>query len=320
MTQYFDVFNGDADGICALHQLRLAQPQVATLITGVKRDISLLQQVRAEAGDQVTVLDIAMSKNHAALLELLERGVAVRYFDHHIPGEIPQHPKLDAHIDTDAKVCTSLLVSRYLNGAHLIWAVVAAFGDNMAAPARQAAAPLNLSESQLDALRRLGECINYNGYGDALADLYYPPAALYALVHEYLDPFAFIHEAPAYTVLSQGYAADMAQAQALLPMHERASGAVFLLPDAAWSRRVSGAFGNWLAITYPARAHAVLSPKPGGGYVVSVRAPQAHPSGADVLCSAFATGGGRRGAAGINHLPDAQLDDFVRQFFQHFSH
>lgn len=320
MTQYFDVFNGDADGICALHQLRLAQPQAATLITGVKRDISLLQQAHAEAGDQVTVLDIAMSKNHTALLALLARGVAVRYFDHHMPGEIPHHPGLEAHIDTDATVCTSLLVNRYLNGAHRIWAVVAAYGDNMAQSARQAAAPLNLSESQLDALRALGECINYNGYGDALVDLYYPPAALYALVHEYLDPFAFIHEAPAYTVLSQGYAADMAQAQALLPMHERASGAVFVLPDAAWSRRVSGVFGNWLATTYPARAHAVLSPKPGGGYVVSVRAPQANPAGADVLCSAFATGGGRRGAAGINHLADAQLDAFVRQFLQHFSH
>jgi hypothetical protein len=320
MAQYFDVFNGDADGICALHQLRLAQPQTATLITGVKRDISLLQQVQAEAGDQVTVLDIAMSKNHAALLALLARGVAVRYFDHHMPGDIPQHPKLDAHIDTDAKVCTSLLVNRYLNGAHRIWAVVAAFGDNMAQSAREAAMPLDLSESQLDALRHLGECINYNGYGDALADLYYPPAVLYALVHDYLDPFAFIHEAPAYSRLSQGYAADMAQAQALLPIHEGATGAVFLLPDAAWSRRVSGVFGNWLAVTYPARAHAVLSPKPGGGYVVSVRAAQINPTGADVLCSMFATGGGRRGAAGINHLADTQVDEFVRQFMQHFSH
>ncbi|MDP2027420.1 acetyltransferase [Sulfuriferula sp.] len=319
MTHYFDVFNGDADGICALHQLRLAQPQAATLITGVKRDISLLQQVSAEAGDQVTVLDIAMSKNQAALLDLLERDVHVRYFDHHIPGEIPQHPRLDAHIDTDANVCTSLLVNRYLNGAHLIWAVVAAFGDNMAQAARQAAVPLGLLDSQLDALRTLGECINYNGYGDTLADLYYPPAELYAIVHAYADPFALMREEPAYRVLSNGYNADILQAQALPPMQETVRGAVYLLPDAAWSRRVSGVFGNWLATTYPARAHAVLSHKPGGGYVVSVRAPQTTQSGADVLCSAFATGGGRRGAAGINHLADAQLDDFVRQFFQHFS-
>ena len=41
----YDVFNGDADGICALTQLRLAEPRpTATLVTGVKRDIDLLQK------------------------------------------------------------------------------------------------------------------------------------------------------------------------------------------------------------------------------------------------------------------------------------
>ena len=44
---YIDVFNGDADGLCALHQLRLADPQNSTLITGVKRDIDLVKQVQA---------------------------------------------------------------------------------------------------------------------------------------------------------------------------------------------------------------------------------------------------------------------------------
>jgi hypothetical protein len=38
-----DVFNGDADGICALVQLRLAQPVQSKLVTGVKRDIQLLE-------------------------------------------------------------------------------------------------------------------------------------------------------------------------------------------------------------------------------------------------------------------------------------
>ena len=51
----YDVFNGDADGICALLQLRLAEPLDSKLITGVKRDISLLKQVDASSGDSVTV-------------------------------------------------------------------------------------------------------------------------------------------------------------------------------------------------------------------------------------------------------------------------
>jgi len=42
----YDVFNGDADGICALIQLRLANPSESTLVTGVKRDIALARQVR----------------------------------------------------------------------------------------------------------------------------------------------------------------------------------------------------------------------------------------------------------------------------------
>lgn len=42
-------FNGDADGLCALQQLRLAEGADAVLVTGVKRDIHLLKRV-AEVG------------------------------------------------------------------------------------------------------------------------------------------------------------------------------------------------------------------------------------------------------------------------------
>ena len=55
-----DVFNGDADGLCALHQLRLAEPAAAELVTGVKRDIALLERVAAAPGDLVTVLDVSL--------------------------------------------------------------------------------------------------------------------------------------------------------------------------------------------------------------------------------------------------------------------
>ena len=47
MTRY-DVFNGDADGICALHQLRLDEPRDAELVTGVKRDIGLVARINAQ--------------------------------------------------------------------------------------------------------------------------------------------------------------------------------------------------------------------------------------------------------------------------------
>ncbi|MCB1829773.1 MAG: acetyltransferase, partial [Gammaproteobacteria bacterium] len=89
-----DVFNGDADGICALQQLRLAQPCQSTLVTGVKRDISLLQQVEGGAGDHITVLDISLDKNREALVRLLAQGARLSYYDHHYAGEIPIHSRL----------------------------------------------------------------------------------------------------------------------------------------------------------------------------------------------------------------------------------
>ena len=119
--KYFDVFNGDADGICALHQLRLANPVDSTLVTGVKRDISLLKQVKAEQGDRVTVLDISLDKNRDDLVRVLDEGASVIYFDHHFAGEIPESDSLESHIDTDANVCSSLLVNQYLGGKYLPW-------------------------------------------------------------------------------------------------------------------------------------------------------------------------------------------------------
>ena len=74
----FDVFNGDADGILSLVQLRRAEPKPsAALITGRKRDIQLLSRFNAQTGDSVTVLDVSMRSNMADLSRILERGASV---------------------------------------------------------------------------------------------------------------------------------------------------------------------------------------------------------------------------------------------------
>lgn len=314
--QIIDVFNGDADGLCALQQLRLVHPCASTLVTGPKRDIDLLKRVEAHEGDQITVLDIALSKNREALDRVLAAGAQVIYFDHHQPGDMPTHPHFEPHIDTDANVCTSLLVDRYLQHAHRAWAVTAAFGDNLADAARAAAAPLKLTEAELAQLQSLGECLNYNGYGESLDDLHFDPAALFRQMQPYADPLAFAAESPAYRVLKSGYESDMARAISIAASDISAAGRVFILPAEKWARRISGVFGNRLAIESPAQAHAVLTAKPDGGYVVSVRAPLLSKRDADTLCSRFATGGGRKGAAGINHLPESELGCFAAAFFE----
>jgi hypothetical protein len=309
----YDIFNGDADGICALQQLRLSEPRDAELVTGIKRDIALLERVTPAAGDELTVLDISLDVNRAALLAVLAAGAQVRYFDHHYAGEIPAHEGLRAEIDTASNVCTSLIVDRTLHGAHRMWAIVAAFGDNLAAAAKAAAEPLGLAPHALAHLRELGECLNYNAYGETTDDLYYHPADLYRTLAPYADPFRFIEGEPVLEVLRQGMHDDLYCATQIRPHDDDDERALFMLPDAAWSRRVSGVFGNRLAEEHPARAHAVLTAKK-NGYLVSVRAPADHPKGADTLCRQFETGGGRAGAAGINHLPTGELERFARAF------
>ena len=315
---YIDVFNGDADGICALHQLRLANPVDSRLVTGVKRDISLLKQVEASDGDYITVLDISLDKNRDDLVRVIDAGARAIYFDHHFAGDIPQYDNLEVHINTDANVCTSLLVNEYLQGKFLPWAVTAAYGDNLFASAEQAAAPLGLSDDELEQLKMLGTCINYNGYGSSLDDLIYHPDALYRLISAYENPFDFINNEAGYKKLVNGYLADLDNAKKLQAAYADESHAMLVLPDEKWARRVSGVYANELAQDFPDRAHALLTLKSEGGYLVSVRAPMNNKTGADELCRQFETGGGRKAAAGINHLPEDAYDTFLDAFRQAF--
>jgi len=316
---HYDIFNGDADGILALHQLRLNEPRESTPVTGVKRDIKLLAKVAAARGDSLTVLDISLDSNRNELSRLLDGGATIEWFDHHFAGDIPDSPALTAHIDTSADTCTSLIVNAHLGGRYLAWAVAAAFGDNLEAAARKAAEPLGYSSSKLAALAALGTSINYNGYGVTIDDLYFSPEELYRQISQYVDPFAFIHESAAFGVLKRGVDEDMSKAAAVVPELEEERVALHLFPDAPWARRVSGVFGNDLASRYPGRAHALATLLPDGCYRISVRAPLADKRGADELCMRFPTGGGRKGAAGINALPPELFASFIDEFRRQYA-
>jgi hypothetical protein len=311
---FIDVFNGDADGLCALQQLRLAERREATLVTGVKRDIALLGRVDAAAGDEVTALDISLDKNRDALVELLAVGARVRYFDHHYPGEIPSHGSLDVHIETLPDKGTSLLVDEFLEGSFRAWAVVGTFGDNFDTAARRAAEPLGLEEAQLGALRELGICLNYNGYGSRVEDLHFPPDELFRRLHPYADPLEFMAADATFATLRAGFAADMAKARAVQPEMAGERHGLYILPAEPWARRASGVLANELTRAEPRRAHALLTRLPEGGFVVSIRAPLEQGTGADELCRQFPTGGGRKAAGGINLLPDNSYDEFVARF------
>jgi single-stranded DNA-specific DHH superfamily exonuclease len=314
-----DLFNGDADGICALAQLRNANPVDSQLITGVKRDIQLLDKIDAQAGDQLTVLDISLDKNREGLEKALANGAEVFYVDHHFAGDIPESSKLQTIINPAADVCTSLLVNKHLGGQFVEWAVVGTFGDNLKKSANVLAKPLGLNEQQLIQLENLGIYINYNGYGSAIEDLHFPPAELFERVRPYVNPFDFMtDDRDSFEKLETGYHQDMQSAASQPAEFANAKAAVFILPNEAWARRVSGVYGNDLANQYPARAHAVLTVKANGNYLISIRAPLENKTGADEFCRRFPTGGGRAAAAGINDLPADQLNDFIDQFNQFY--
>lgn len=306
-------FNGDADGLCALQQLRLAGELGADvqLVSGVKRDIALLQRVRAGAGERITVLDISHAQNHEATRRLLEAGARIRYFDHHHAGELPAHPAFESFIDTAAQVCTSILVDRHLDGRHHRWAVAAAFGDGLAGPARALAQRHGLHAEEVAALEELGLLLNYNAYGESLADLHFDPLALAGELLPYADPLDFIRDSRSFATLRAAHAADMAMTQGLSPWREGPGALLYRLPAEAWARRVSGVLANQLASREPQRAIGLLSAKADGGWLFSLRVPAASALPADAFCRGFATGGGRARAAGINHLDDAQLDELA---------
>jgi hypothetical protein len=308
----FDVCNGDADGLCAVLQWRLAHPAPATMITGLKRELELLQQVPAEAGDEVLVCDLSMQRNHAALLRLLHAGAQVRYVDHHKVDQVPQHQGLQACIDFDPRVCTSLLMDRLLQGRFSAWALVGAYGDNLTRVADAVAADIGLGAAERQQLRLLGEGINYNAYGDDAGDQHIAPRELYQRLSRYADPLQLLREDDIGCELDALRRSDLQQALAQ-PIHAAGAGARWMrLSDAGWSRRVIGILANELAASAPAQAHAVLKADRRGGFVVSLRAPQNAPTGADEFCRRFA-GGGRAGAAGIDHLPAAALEPFIAE-------
>lgn len=308
-------FNGDADGLCALQQLRLSSDfAFSHLVTGPKRRTRLLDAVAAGAGDEVTVLDVSFHANRDAVLRLLAAGARVRYFDHHHAGTLPDDGRLEAHIDLSPSTCTSAIVDAHLGGAHRAWAAVGAFGDNLASTGKELARGL----PEVAQMEKLGVLLNYNSYGESEADLFFPPAELHRRMAPYADPLEFIQGDSTYETLERGYAEDMQHARDLQPVAAREHAAVYVLPDASWARRVSGALANGLARAAPARAHAMLSPNSAGGMQVSVRAPLQRPAGAAALCLGFPTGGGREAAAGINHLPMDGVDAFTDRFMRHF--
>lgn len=314
---HFDIFNGDADGICALQQLRLVTPiPHATLITGVKRDIKLLarEELQSIEGCSLTVLDVSMDSNQKWLTHLLERNNTVTYIDHHSAASIPDNRLLQANIVLSADTCTSLLANQELHNLYSGWAICGAFGDNLHTQALQLASELSLNNAEIDKLREIGELLNYNGYGASISDLHFHPEQLYRAVAPFENPLTFFDESDELKTLRQGFVEDMAQALACSEYPNSAKNRIYIFPEAPWARRIAGVFANLKAREKGEAAHALITENDDSTIRISVRAPMNDKRDAATLCKKFPTGGGREAAAGINNMPADMLEDFIKAF------
>ena len=311
---HFDIFNGDADGIFALHQMRLENPQPsAVLVTGVKRDIALLSRVVDRKNCSISVFDISLDSNRQFLNTLLRNNNRVEYFDHHFAGDIPDSPLLHHEINTSPKSCTSLIINTILNEKYCRWAICGAFGDNLHHQAERLADNSGLTEKQTLQLREIGELFNYNGYGATLSDLHFHPEELYKSVHGFENPFDFFGSSTIIKTLREDFNHDLEMALKQKEYPVNGNNTVYFFPNAPWARRIQGIFSNLKAREKTDIAHALIVENDDSSLRISLRAPLTDRRDADTICKLFPTGGGRAAAAGINSLPASMLDDFLIQ-------
>jgi hypothetical protein len=68
---------------------------------------------------------------------------------------------------------------------------------------------------------------------------------------------------------------------------------------------------NQLAVQAPHLAIGLLSARADGEWAFSLRVPEGAELTADAFCRQFPTGGGRKRAAGINRMAEADLAEFA---------
>ena len=282
-------YNGDADGICSMVQWALEHGLDGELVTGVKRDIELLDRVKATKGDELIAMDISLARNHSLAKELIGKGVKITWIDHHLAGE--EIPGLISHIDTSKEVCTAIIVDGLLDGKHRGWAIAAAYGDGLHESANR------LAQGFDEKLAELGELLNYNSYGSLVNDLHFHPNDLFAACLNSITPENFM-QSEEFSKLQSGFAADIAKAESL----SHREGQLVRLPCEPWARRVVGVFAHRLKEASPDHPHVIALDRGDGSWQISIRANE----GVGEFCQRFG-GGGRATAGGIDVLSEDDM-------------
>lgn len=278
-------YNGDADGICSMVQWGLVYGIEGHRVTGVKRDIELLERVNPNPDDEIIVMDISLARNHARAVELSTQGFDITWFDHHLAGE--PIDGITTNIDTSANVCTAVIVEKFL-GLESDWAQVALHGDGLSV------------HSSKPEFKELGELLNYNGYGADLSDLHFHPDELLLLCLQAKTPQNFM-DTQAFMTLKNGFESDLSNAINIEPRN-----GYYLLPNESWARRVVGVMAH--RINESGDGPHVIAIDKGETLQVSIRGSE----GIGELCKMFG-GGGRATAGGIDALPKSEITALMKE-------
>ncbi len=277
-------YNGDADGICSMVQWGLVHGIEGHRITGVKRDIRLLDRINPQAGDDIVVMDISLARNHD-LASALSQEHPILWFDHHLAGE--KIEAIECHINTGPNVCTARMVESYL-GVESDWAQVALHGDGLS------------QHSTMPEFKELGELLNYNGYGSTLSDLHFHPDELMLACLQAGTPQQFM-QTEVFANLRNGFAMDMEKSASI-----KMDSGIHMLPDEPWARRVVGVLAH--RINESGSGPHVIAIDKGETLQVSLRGQQ----GIGELASMFG-GGGRATAGGIDSLPKGEVTALMNE-------
>lgn len=314
--KYYDLFNGDADGLISLHQYRMFFPKNSKPISGVKRDVKLLRHMLDVKNSNITVFDVSHRSNMDYVEPILAKGNKITWFDHHEADYYITTSNFRMNLDTDPSCCTSWLVDQYIDGAHRPWTIAGAYGDNL----DQLVERINpaFSQQTLDILKEVGQTLNYNGYGYEITDLTVDPVDVYNDMKQYESPFKYYMQSETFTTIREQMLQDQRDLNSSEIMYDDTHCQVVLLPETKAAIRYSGIYSNQLTTDNPDKAFAVLT-RVEGGYRISIRAPKNAPTGASGIALQFPSGGGREKAAGINLLPLKDYDTFLSKFIQQYS-
>ena len=245
------------------------------VFTGIKRDIECCRQSRPGLMTRSPCSTSRSAQQRGASAAARSRG------RRHVvrPSLARAHPVHDGfapHIDTDPETCTSLLVDRHLKGRFRLWAIAAAYGDNLAASAERLADAVPLSPPQRAQLRMLGEAVNYNAYGDSEADvrIHRRRCTAGSLTTTTRSRPSRMHRSCVNSTHCAALTRPRAQSTAAQGRAQRRDRCP-THPGAVASRGRSPTSSRCAIRS----AHAVLKELANGGYAVSIRAPSP-PSGA----------------------------------------